>query len=170
MAITVKDNATSFTPAPEGLHQGVCVDIIDLGLLDTKWGKRRKVVIRWQINQVNQDTGKRFIAQKRYTASLNKKASLYKDLSAWRGKPMTKEECEGFDLELLLDKNCQLQIAHSIGDDGTKYANVQTIVPLATGQTKIRTFEYVREKDRTDFPGNGSHEAHDEDDAGAPAF
>ena len=172
MAITVTNTSQSFTPAPEGLHQGVLVDVIDLGLVDSKFGKKRKVVLRWQINQVNPENKKRYIAQKRYTASLHKKSSLRKDLETWRGKSLTKEECEGFDLEMLLDKNCQLQIAHSIGDDGTKYANVQAIVPLGAGATKIRSLDYTREKDRTDFPGQSSSgPAHDEDDAaGASAW
>jgi len=30
MAIIAKDNRKEFTPAPEGLHQAVCVDVVDL--------------------------------------------------------------------------------------------------------------------------------------------
>ncbi|MHA1379626.1 MAG: hypothetical protein ACTSRG_14730 [Candidatus Helarchaeota archaeon] len=45
--------------------------------------------------------------------SLHAKATMRKFLESWRGKKFTKEELEGFDLQKILGKPCQLQIIHS---------------------------------------------------------
>lgn len=172
MALIIPNSSQSFTPAPEGLHAGVLVDTIDLGMIDGKFGKKRKVVLRWQIAQINPETKKRYIAQKRYTASLHKKSSLRKDLETWRGKALTKEECENFDLEKLIGKNGQLQISHTIGDDGTKYGNINAVVPLGAGMARLAPLDYEREKDRTDAPAGKADvgPAHDADDAAGAAW
>lgn len=148
MPIMARDNRKEFTPAPEGLHQGVCVDVVDLGLQSTPWGEKQKVEVRWQLDQVNAETSKRFLVTKRYTLSLNEKAILRQHLEAWRGKRFTKEELEGFDLEKLLSVNCQLQVVHELSDQGRIYSNVQAIVPIGKGMTKMRGEEYVRVIDR----------------------
>lgn len=140
-----------FTPAPAGVHQAVCCDIVDLGMVTTEWeGKKRtshKVYLVWQIGEVNQETGKRFTARKRYTASLHEKASLRKDLQSWRGRPFTGDELRAFDLDNVLGVGAQLNIVHA-EVDGSVYANVEAIMPLAKGQPKLAVADYVREKDR----------------------
>lgn len=150
MAIMAKDTRKEFTPAPEGLHQSVCVDVVDLGLVDGPWGKKLKVRLVWQLDQVNTETGKRFAVSQQYTLSLNEKATLRHHLEAWRGKKFSAPELQGFDLEKLLGVNGQVQVVHALSDDGRIWANVQAIVPLGKGMTKMRSEEYTRVKDRTD--------------------
>jgi hypothetical protein len=159
MPIIAKDNRREFTPAPEGLHQAVCVDVTDLGLQATQWGEKQKVEIRWQLEEKDEETGKRFLIMSRYTNSLNEKATLRQHLEAWRGRRFTQEELEGFDLEKLLGVNCQLQVIHNIVGEGRVYANVQAIVPIGKGMTKIRPEDYVRVVDRagaTNVASNGA--------------
>lgn len=150
MSLIAKDKSTPLDPAPQGLHQAVCVDVVDNGLVKGQYGEQEKCTVYWQIDEVNPKTNKRFIVTRRYTISLNDKAALTKDLNAWRGKPFTVQEKEGFDLEKLLGANCQLQIVHNPGDDGKVWANVQAIVPLAKGMAKLEPLDYVRKKDRKD--------------------
>ena len=150
MAIVAKDTRKEFTPAPEGLHQAVCVDVVDLGLQETPWGAKAKVRLVWQIEAVNPETGKRFLVSSLFTLSLNEKARLRHLLEAWRGKKFSQGELGGFDLEKLLNANCQIQIVHALSDDGRIWANVQAAVPLGKGMTKMRAEDYVRVKDRTD--------------------
>lgn len=152
MPIIARDNRREFVPAPEGLHQGVCVDVIDLGLLPTPWGEKQKVELRWQLDQTREDGGRHMVT-KRYTLSLNEKAVLRQHLEAWRGKRFSREELEGFDLEKLLGINCQLQVVHELSDQGRTFANVQAIVPLGKGMVKLRPEGYTRMIDRT--PANG---------------
>ena len=148
MPIIVKDNRREFTPAPEGLHQAVCVDVIDLGMQPSQWGEKQKVEIRWQLDQLDELTARRFLVTSRYTMSLNEKATLRHPREAWREKKFSQEELQGFDLEKLLGVNCQVQIVHNLSDKGGTFANVQAIVPLGKGMVKMRGEDYTRVKDR----------------------
>lgn len=164
MPIFAKDTRKDYAPAPEGLHQAVCVDIVDLGIVSTQWGDKHKVRVVWQIEAVNPDTGKPFTPMQQYTLSLNEKARLRQHLEAWRGRKFTSDELSGFDLEKLLGANCQLQLVHSISDDGRTFSNVQAIVPLGRGMTKIRGSEdYVRVKDRVTDNGDEPEKASGDD-------
>ncbi len=78
---------------------------------------------------------------KDYTLSTDPKATLRKDLEAWRGKAFTAEEADAFYVGNLIGKNCQISVVHANGK-GEKaknvYANVGSIMPLAKG-TKALT-------------------------------
>lgn len=139
-----------FTPAPPGVHQGVCVDVIDKGILEVTYAgktkQQHKISIAWQIDE-RRDDGKRFLVYKRYTLSLNEKATLRKDLEGWRGRAFTRDEEMGFDVENVLGVNCLLNIQHNQVADKT-YANVVSIMPLVKGMAKIAANDYIREVDR----------------------
>jgi hypothetical protein len=121
-----------------------------MGLLEVTFGgttkTQHKVRLVWQIDEA-MDDGRRFIVQKRYTLSLHKKANLRKDLESWRGRAFTEEELAGFDLEVLLDVNCFLNIVHVVKDSAT-YANVASIMPLKKGMAKMDAEGYIRVQDR----------------------
>lgn len=157
MAILVADNSRTFVPAPEGLHQAVCCDVIDLGVVEGKFGAKHRIEIRWLINELN-DEGRLYMVTKKYTASLNEKASLRQDLEAWRGKKFTKDDLKGFDVEQLLGVNCQIQVVHVTLDDGRTFANVKAVVPLMKGMQKMTVPEdFKRKADReldVDLPAN----------------
>lgn len=149
MPIFAKAGPT-FTPAPAGLHQGVCVDVVDLGVLEVTYAgqtkRQHKIRLAWQIEETD-DAGKRFIVGKRYTCSLHEKSALRKDLESWRGRAFSFDELAGFDLEKLLGANAQINIQHAT-KDGSTYANVVGIVPLGKGMTRMDAKGYVRAKDR----------------------
>lgn len=165
MAIIARAPETKFTPAPEGLHQAVCVDVHDIGLQKTPWGEKHKVLLVWQIDALNEQTGKRFDVRAYYTNSLSEKANLRRDLECWRARKFTKDELDGFDLEKLLGANCQLQIVHNLGDEGQTYANVQAIVPYNSKLgPKLQSQDYVRLQDRAKAQGNGTPQKPEGDD------
>lgn len=163
MPIIARKPESTFTPPPEGLHHAVCVDVVDLGVLQTNWGDRHKVRIVWQIEEVNQETNRRFEVRKQYNLSLHEKATLRKDLESWRGRKFTEQELSGFDLEKLITVNAQLQVVHDISEDATIWANVQAVVPGPKNVPRLASLEYVRQKDRPAQRGNGTT-ALDEDD------
>ena len=167
MGIVVKDSGSDFKPAPAGLHQGVCVDIVDLGMVKSSFGgeekEQWKVRLVWQIDERDAETEKRFIVSNRYTASLHEKANLRKALESWRGRAFLPEELRGFDLENVLGANCQLQVIHA-SKDGKTYANIAAIVPLAKGTPQLEPEGYVRMKDRQKNPGEGDHFEPTDDD------
>lgn len=164
MPIIAKYNRKEYVPAPEGLQQAVCVDVVDRGLEDTPWGQKPKIDIRWQSEHINPENGNPFLVVKKYTLSLHEKANLRQHLESWRGRKLSNEELESFDLEKLLGVNCQLQIAHNAADEGRAYANVQAIVPQGKGTTKLIPIDYVRVQDREDNPQPQTHEPPPDDD------
>jgi hypothetical protein len=150
VATKASGDGKTFEPAPAGVHQGVCVDVIDLGILDVTWQgqhkKQHKINVAWQIGELRDD-GKPFLVFKRYTLSLSEKANLRKDLESWRGRAFTPDEEAGFDVESVIGANCLLNIQHNPVGDKT-YANVVSIMPLVKGMPKMTAAEYVRKKDR----------------------
>lgn len=153
MGVVVSANSGKvYTPAPVGAHQAVCVDIVDLGLVDTEYDKKKTqkhmVNLVWQINEINDETGKRFIVRRRFTASLHEKATLRAVLESWRGRPFTNEELKGFDLDKVLLANGLVNIVHHTASDGRVFANVAAVMPLPKGMPKLEPLDYVREQDR----------------------
>lgn len=143
----VKDTTSNFKPAPSGAHMAVCVDLVDLGVVKSAFGEARKIRVYWQIEEVDDETGRPFIVSNMYTPSLNEKANLRKHLESWRGRAFTPEELKGFDLEKLLGANCQLNVIHVV-KDGTTYANIAAIMPPPKSAAKLAPRDYVRVKDR----------------------
>ena len=155
MAITATAGSNkSYTPAPAGLHSGVCVDVVDLGFEKNKFDATKpdvhKVRIIWEIDEDNPDKpGERFTVAGKWTLSINQKASLRKFLVPWRGRDFTAEEEKGFDVEKLIGVPCLIQILHNVGEDGQTYANVSSVLPLQKGgKAKKVPAWYVRVKDR----------------------
>ncbi len=124
MPINAKRGA-DFVPAPEGIFPAVCVDAIDLGLVNGQWGTRHKVRFVWEIDAKRED-GSPFQVRKTYTLSLHEKATLRKDLRGWRGRDFTAEELEGFDLERVIGACCTLIVTHE-EKEGTVYANATAV-------------------------------------------
>jgi hypothetical protein len=145
--IATGGDSKTFTPAPEGTHQAVCVDVIDKGMQPNKFKEgalQHKIDIAWEINELRDD-GKRFVVYKRYTLSLNDKANLRHDLQSWRGRPFTFDELAGFDVETVKGANCLVNIQHNKSADGSRtYANVMSIAPLIKGMPKLAPKDYVR--------------------------
>ena len=148
MAIYARKQNTTYANPPEGLHHAVCCDVIDLGELPTAWGNKPKIEIRWQLDEVNPETQKRFEVRARFTNSLHEKARLRQVLETWRGKRFTADELKGWDLEKLIGVNCQCQIEHAPGDEGRVWANVNAVVPAPKGAVKLRVQDYIRQADR----------------------
>jgi hypothetical protein len=176
--IASANESKSFTPAPEGVHQAVAVDVIDLGYMDSTWqgktSKKHKIDLVWQIEETRDD-GKRFCLYKRYTLSLGEKANLRKDLESWRGKAFTATELAGFDVETIIGVNCLINVQHSTSADGSKtYANVVSVMPLIKGMPKLAAEGYVRQV-KGEAGGDSQESPPDEDfgpitDADGPPF
>ena len=133
-----------FEPIPEGTHLARCVTVVDLGLQETEWGGKisfkHKVYVAFEVPAVrvkwtDKDDVEHegaALAGQMYTNSIYEKANLGKHLIGWRGRAFSKEEEKGFDLFTILDKPCQISIAHNQSGDKT-YANISGIVGLPPG-------------------------------------
>lgn len=143
---TAGGDGKNFVPAPAGPHQAVCVDVIDKGMHPNKFkpgAMQHKIDIAWQIDELRDD-GKRYLVYKRYTLSLNEKATLRHDLESWRGKPFTRDEEMGFDVETVIGANCLVNIQHNVNGEKT-YANVISVMPIVKGMPKMVPEGYQRQ-------------------------
>lgn len=122
-----------------GVYTGIATAIIDLGIQENMmYGKQqRKAIIVWNIVgetvKVNDEELPRVIS-KEYTMSLGGKSTLRKDLEAWRGRPFTTEELQGFDLKNILNVPCQLQINQQ-EKNGKTYVNIAAIMAIPKGMS-----------------------------------
>jgi hypothetical protein len=163
----LKDTSRRFDPVPEGLYAAVAVDVVDLGLTETPWGPKPKLQITWELDLINPQTQRRYILARWFGANLSEKGALRPFLEAWRGKKFTREELAGFDPEILVGVNCQIQVVHKIKDDGQVTSQVQAIVGAPRGVPKIHpSKEFVRVKDRPGTPP--ASEGHVEDETEIP--
>ena len=140
-------NSTDFKLPPPGSFLARLYRIIDIGTQTTEWmGKKkmqRKIICMFELhgednegNPLAMDDGKPLVVSKRYTLSLDEKATLRKDLEAWRGKEFTQAELDGFNLEVLLGKFCMVAITHSDYND-KKYANIASISQVPAAMKKL---------------------------------
>jgi hypothetical protein len=171
----VKESEGTFVLAPAGFYPAVCCDIVDQGIHDGPFGPKHKVDIWWQLSEKDPVTKKPYLAIRRYNAGLgavSKPSDLRRDLETWRNRPFTKEEAADFDLDILLGRNCQLQIVHKIKDGGT-FANVTMVAPALKGKdvVPLTVTDYVR-KSTTTPTANGDVAAagNDPDDDEEPPF
>lgn len=158
MSLYARENRREWTQTPEGLHQAVCIDVVDLGLVKTEWGEKPKVRLVFQVGLFNEDGTEilntdtdppaRFQVRRDFGLSLSEKSLLRPFLESWRGKKFTKEELEGFDLDKLLGVNCQLQIIHNVTEAGKTYANIQAVVPVGRGMEVLQSEGYTKVRDR----------------------
>lgn len=150
MAIIARNNTQEWETPSEGLHNAVCCDVVDMGLVDTRWGQRHEVQIRWQLEEETSE-GKPMLISRKFTLSLAEKSALRPFLETWRGKRFTEQELQGFDLEKLVGANGQLQVLHNDWE-GRTYANVQAVLPPAKGALKMTVRDYVRVAERSQEP------------------
>lgn len=155
MSVIARRPQRQFTQAPAGTYHAVCVDVQNLGLQPSAWGQKHKVRLVWQIATVDETHNRRYELARLYTLSLHERAALRQDLERWRGRKFTDAELDtGFDLERLIGVNCQILATHDLGDDGTTYANVSSVMPPPPGVPKLFPLDFTRLKDR--HPRNSS--------------
>ena len=136
LTLTCKDTG-DFKPHPEGIHPAVCVDVMDLGLVETDFQGQRKLVNKVKLtfeSEAKSDDGKACTVSKNFTASLHPKAKLAEFLGKWRGRPVAPGE--SIDLQKLIGANCTLVISHQQNLSGKTYAAL-TIRRLRVSVTPI---------------------------------
>lgn len=138
MSLTLSEKSNAgYDPIPAGTHIAVCCAMVDIG---SQWSEQyknasRKVMIGWELpgETINIDGEERpRTIYKRYTASLNPKARLRKDLEAWRGQAFTDQELAAFDLVKIVGKGCMLSVIHREYNSKI-YADVAGVTAIPKG-------------------------------------
>lgn len=143
MPITAPVGAAKKDPVAAGSHHAICYGVVAVGTQKSsvaEFKPQKKVMLLWELPQERGDFGdKKDVPRgisKRYTLSMNPKASLRKDLESWRGKPFNDAEAARFDIGALIGANLMLNVVHT-ERNGATYANVAALMPLPKGMTKM---------------------------------
>ena len=126
------------------MYQAVCYAVVDVGTQQSKlFDAKKQIYLLFELpfeRHTFERDGKKVelprAISKPWGATLGKKAYLRRDLESWRGRPFTEEELKGFELKNLLGANCQLNIIHN-EKNGSVYANIASVAPLAKGMAKM---------------------------------
>jgi hypothetical protein len=144
MGFIAKDSGGGdFKRVPAGVYIGRCYSLIDLGtqLTTGQFGEKlqHKIRLSWELFGEDEQgkpltvsiEGKEMpmTISKSYTVSLHEKASLRKDLAAWRGKDFTDEEAKAFDVSKLVGAWCMVNATQS-ESNGKTYTNIAGLTPL----------------------------------------
>lgn len=133
----------NFKRVPAGVHVGRCYSLIDLGtqVTDGQFGlkEQHKIRIGWELFGEDEQgapltidvDGKEMplTISKSYTVSLHEKASLRRELTAWRGRDFSEEEAKHFDVAKLIGAYCMVNVTTS-ETNGKTYSNVAGLTPL----------------------------------------
>ena len=128
MSLIAKDSGGgSFAPVPPGMHLARCYRIVDMGTQTTEFQGQTKHL---QKVMMQFEEGDPMSISKNFTLSLAEKATLRKDLQAWRGKEFTGQELRGFELKNVLGAWAMITAAKSLGNNGKEYTNIISINPV----------------------------------------
>jgi hypothetical protein len=135
--------------APEGENNAICIDWIDKGS-QPKFdgtGFRDVIAFRWLV-EAKDSKGRNIMVEKWVTKSNSPLSALVKMLNMWRGKSMSQEEIDKFDLDALIKIPCRLDIEHTEKKTGGTRANVVSVRPLKGVTPDIDCEGYTRSRDR----------------------
>ena len=127
LVLECKDSG-DFKPHPEGIHPAVCVDVMDLGLVESEYQGQRRMVNKVKLvfeSEQKTEEGKPCTVSKNFTASLHQKAKLAEFLGKWRGRAVVPGE--KIDLAKLLGASCTLVISHQQNMVGKTYASIDAV-------------------------------------------
>lgn len=136
-----KKKAAKIPPIEGGTYMAICVGVIDLGEQYNQNYKNYadKLMLLFEIPdetvEVDGEQKPRWLS-KEYTASLNEKSKLYKDLVSWRAKPFSEEELgeigDGFDTSDMAGQAAMLTVIVREGKSGS-YNQIEGISPMPKG-------------------------------------
>ena len=148
MVLQCKDSG-DFKPHPEGIHPAICVDVVDLGLVETEFqGQKRmvnKVKVVFESEQKTED-GKACTVSKNFTASLHPKSNLSAFIGKWRGRPVLPGE--SISLDKLVGACCTLVISHQKNLSGKTYAGIDAVSKPTRKVTPSGTYDPAAARQR----------------------
>jgi len=163
-------------PPPKiGPHHAVCAEVYDRGICDTDFGKKHKIWIIFQVDEITEgsDTERDGTHKEVWVGcnlALGPRTTLRKHLESWRGEPLEEDDFDEnhqFDLEKLIGIQATINIGSwsEPNENGQRYPNDINILPpndpsvQLVGENEMEITAYVpldeRKKQNTDFPPAG---------------
>jgi len=148
LTLTCKEGG-DFKPHPEGIHPAICVDVMDLGLVETEFQGVKKMVNKVKItfeSEAKTEDGKPCSVSKNFSASLHAKSNLAAFLGKWRGHPVAPGE--SIDLQKLIGASCTLVISHQKNLAGKTYASIDAVSKPTRKVTPSGTYDPAAARQR----------------------
>jgi len=131
-----KNTGSSTEKCPIGMHEAMCIEIVELGEKTGQFGKKYWYNFAFEVfNEKNPDTP--FVISTKLTLSLYEKSGLAVMLKSWRGKAFTNEEVKEYeqDIDKLFKKvigvGCTLNVIEAENKKGgDPYHNIGNVLPL----------------------------------------
>ena len=129
--------------APAGTHIARCFRMIHVGERDYQYqGEPKKRNSLWvyfelpnELAVFNPEKGEEpYSVNIEYNHVPYETAKIIKHINSWRGKALTPQEIDDFDVQSLLGQPCMLTIVHNTSaTNGKTYANITSISGLPKG-------------------------------------
>ena len=179
MGLTVSNSGGEYENLEPGRYKATCFKLVDAGTREESYQdgplrKRHIVYVYWEVThkqevdsgeerweEVRMADGRPFSASKKYTASLNENAALFKDLKSWRGRPFTDADLAGFELPKVLGVTAELEMIKQNKD--TDKVKVEGVYKPEGGMKKTQTINGLHSFDidvySQEFVGKSSSES-----------
>jgi len=157
MGLTISSGGGDYENLEAGRYQATCYKLVDAGTREESYQdgplrKRHIVYIYWEVThkqevddgeehweEVRMADGRPFSASKKYTASLNENAALFKDLKSWRGRPFSDADLAGFELPKVLGVTAELEMIKQNKDEVNGRVKVEGVYKPEGGMKKVDT-------------------------------
>ena len=179
MGLTITSGGGEYENLEPGRYKATCYKLIDAGTREESYQdgplrKRHVVYIYWEVThkqevdqgevrweEIRMADGRPFSASKKYTASLNENASLFKDLKSWRGRPFSDADLAGFELPKVLSITAELEMIAQTADSNR--VRVEGVYKPDGGMKKMDTINDIQSFDIDvyvqEFAGESSAES-----------
>lgn len=137
----------------KGLQPGVCCEYKDLGMVDTKYGKKPKGMWVFQVAETAENGKRKEIRCKFNLAvgTVSKPSKVQKLMGKWRGQSYSQAELENGDIdpEKPVGLPCLLDIEHTTLDDGTEIHYVDSVLPPSEVRLEPKDYVPLDERSRS---------------------
>ena len=119
---------------------GVCVDVIDLGVVNTPYGPKHQLKFVFELGSLKSN-GYPQTVSRTFTSSFYKKSALRPALEAWLGCPLDEHESVmAYPFTRLVGKGCTLRLLPTISEAGNAYMKIESIKPAKTALKPSGTY------------------------------
>jgi|TARA_R110000744_G_scaffold162155_1_gene278756 hypothetical protein len=128
--------------APAGTHIARCFKMIHVGTLDYEYqGEPKKKNSLWvyfelpnETQTFNPEIGEQpYSVNIEYNLTYYEAAKLFKHVNSWRGRTLSPQEIDDFEVSSLIGEPCMLTIVHNNAASGKTYANINSITGMPKG-------------------------------------
>ena len=122
----------------EGEHPAVCVDIVDLGLQDTKYGPKHKVQFIFASDETlrgGEYDGQPALLFATFSNTSSSQGNLRPFVEAWSGGAMSDDEIEALERDEMVGQPATVTVEHNEGAQGDVFANIAGIAPGTDDET-----------------------------------